>query len=81
MAGRSWLKLVPGLNVLSTIYGVVDLAMTAADIYSMVKGADMIMDKAIKIQPDFAVMDENGALEKIYDFKFDDPDTWYLDDW
>lgn len=81
MAGRSWLKLVPGLNVLSTIYDVVDLAMTAADIYDLVKNADTIIDKAIKIQPDFAVMDENGALEKIYDFKFDDPETGYLDDW
>lgn len=81
IAGRSWLKVVPGLNVLSTIYDVVDLAMTGAEIYNMVKGADMILDKAIKIKPDFAVMDENGALEKIYDFKFDDPDTGYLDDW
>ncbi len=81
IAGRSWLKVVPGLNVLSTIYDAVDLAMTAKDIYDMVKGADMIMDKAIKIKPDFAVMDENGGLEKIYDFKFDDPDTGYTDDW
>lgn len=81
MAGRSWLKVVPGLNVLSTIYDVVDLAMTAGEIYSMVKGADAIMDNAVKIKPDFAVMDENGALEKIYDFKFDDPATGYQDDW
>jgi hypothetical protein len=81
MAGRAWLKVIPGLNVISTIYDVVDLAMTAKDVYDMVKGADAVMDKAIKVKPDFAVMDADGNLEKIYDFKFDDPKTGYQDDW
>ncbi len=81
IAGRAWLKLVPGLNVLSTIYDVVDTAITVADVYDMIRSSDLILDKAIKIQPDFAVMDQDGALQDIYDFKFDDPLTGYQDDW
>ncbi len=81
MAGRAWLKLVPGLNVVSTIYDVVDTAIAVKDVYDMVKASDMIMDKAIKVQPDFSVIGADGSLEKAYDFKFDDPNTGYLDDW
>ncbi|CAM3270457.1 protein of unknown function [Paracoccus aminovorans] len=81
MAGRAWLKLVPGLNVLSTIYDVVDTAISVKEVYDMIKSSDLLMDKAIRIQPDFAVMDQDGALQDIYDFKFDDPATGYQDDW
>lgn len=81
MAGKLWMKLVPGLNVLSTIYDVVDTAVTAKEIYDMIKASDMIMDKAIKIVPDFAVVGEDGDLKQVYDFKFDDPDSGYQDDW
>ncbi|MEE9390873.1 MAG: DUF4150 domain-containing protein [Planctomycetota bacterium] len=81
MAAKSWMKLVPGLNVISTIYDVVDTAMMVNDIYGMVKSSDLLFEKAIKIQPDFAVMGDDGALEKIYDFKFDDPDSGYVDGW
>ncbi|MFV0475997.1 MAG: hypothetical protein ACK5MQ_17610, partial [Pikeienuella sp.] len=74
-------KLVPGLNVISTIVDVVDTAMTAKDIYDMISSSDTIFDNAIKVKPDFSVHGEDGSLKDVYDFKFDDPETGYLDDW
>lgn len=81
MAGKAWMKLVPGLNIVSTIADGVGVAMDVADVYNMLKDADALVENAIKIQPDFAIQGENGALEKVYDFKFDDPETGYIDDW
>jgi hypothetical protein len=81
MAGRAWLKLIPGLNIISTIVDVVDTAMTVKDVYDMISNSDFIMDKAIKVKPDFSVHGPDGDLKEVYDFKFDDPKTGYLDDW
>jgi hypothetical protein len=81
MAGRAWLKLIPGLNVISTIVDVVDTAMTVKDVYDMVSNSDVILDKAIKVKPDFSVHGPDGDLKQVYDFKFDDPKTGYVDDW
>lgn len=81
MAARAWTKLVPGLNILSTIYDVVDTGVTAYQIYDEIRNSSKIADGAIKIKPDFAIQSEDGALQQVYDFKFDDPNTGYLDDW
>ncbi|SFU10985.1 DUF4150 domain-containing protein [Mesorhizobium sp. YR577] len=81
MAGKAWLKLVPGLNVISTIVDVADAAYTGYEIYDMIKQSDVIMDKAIKVVPDVAIEGADGELLDIYDYKFDDPDTGYQDDW
>lgn len=67
---RIWLKLVPGLNVLST---ALDAAMTAADIYELIEAASSVLDDAIRIQPDFTLLDKDGVVDQIYDFKFDGP--------
>lgn len=81
MAGKAWLKLVPGLNVISTIVDVADAVYTGYEIYDMIKKSDMIMDQAIKVVPDVAIEGPNGELLDIYDYKFDDPATGYQDDW
>lgn len=80
MAASAWMKLVPGLNVISTIYDVVDTGMMVHDIYKAIDAAD-IFDKAVKVKPDFSVHDADGTPKEIYDFKFDDPETGYQDDW
>jgi hypothetical protein len=80
MATTSWMKLVPGLNVISTIYEVVDTGLMVHDIYKTIDTAS-VMDKAVKIKPDFSVHGPDGKIKAIYDFKFDDPDTGYQDDW
>lgn len=80
MGARAWTKLVPGLNVITTIYDVVDVGITAYDIYKQIDAAS-VMDKAVKVKPDFSVHDADGAAKEIYDFKFDDPNTGYQDDW
>jgi len=81
MAAKGWMKLVPGLNVISTIYDVVDTGLMAKDIYDMMKASDAFVDNAIKVKPDFAVIGPDGAPEAIYDFKFDRPETGYQDGW
>jgi len=81
MAARAWTKFIPGLNVISTVYDVVDTAITAKELYDMVARADEIADKAIKVKPDVGIEGPEGTLDKVYDFKFDDPDTGYQDDW
>ncbi|MDO5622977.1 MAG: DUF4150 domain-containing protein [Paracoccus sp. (in: a-proteobacteria)] len=68
MGRRFWLKMVPGLNILST---ALDVYMTAQDIYDIVKMADNLLDDALRIQPDFAVLNSDGSVQDIYDFKFD----------
>lgn len=81
MAARSWTKLVPGLNVLSTLVDVADAVYTGYEIYDMIKESNMLSDNAIKVKPDVAIEGPDGELSKVYDYKFDDPDTGYLDDW
>lgn len=81
MSARAWTKFVPGLNVLTTIYDVVDTVYTATQIYDAIKKSTEVLEKAIKIKPDFSVHDADGAVKDIYDFKFDDPNTGYQDDW
>lgn len=74
-AATSWMKLVPGLNVISTAYDIYDLATTGYDLYKMIDGA---MDaytasgaKVFEIRPDVAIEGPDGAVQDIYDFKFD----------
>ncbi|MGI2036243.1 DUF4150 domain-containing protein [Rhizobium panacihumi] len=81
MAGKAWMKLVPGLNILSTIVDAADLAYTGYEIYDTIKQSEMIMDKAIKVVPDVAIQGPDGDLIDVYDYKFDDPDTGYQDNW
>ena len=81
IAGRAWLKLVPGLNVISGIADGVGIAMDVVEITQMIRNSDVLLDNAIRIQPDFAVQGADGTLEQVYDFKFDDPETGYIDDW
>lgn len=75
-AARSWLKLVPVLNILSTAYDVYDLASTGVDIYQQITNARAQFNGDVySVRPDVAVMGENGQLKDIYDFKFDG-DGW-----
>jgi hypothetical protein len=71
MAKRSWMKLIPGLNILGTALDVYEGAVAAADIYNAIRNADSLMNDAVRIQPDFSVMGADGSVEEIYDFKFD----------
>ena len=62
------MKLVPGLNILSTVYDVIDTAITAADLYDQIRSSQQIFDEAIKIKPNFSVVGEDGSLTRAYDF-------------
>ncbi|MEO1362786.1 MAG: DUF4150 domain-containing protein [Pseudomonadota bacterium] len=75
-----WKKLIPGLNIASTVYDIVDTGLMVREIYKSLNAAS-VMDDAIKIRPDFSVQNPDGSLADIYDFKFDDPKTGYKDDW
>jgi hypothetical protein len=81
VASRLWIKFIPGLNVLSTIYDVADTLYTVKEVYDQIANSKMILDKAIKVKPDFSVHGPDGDLQQVYDFKFDDPKTGYTDDW
>jgi hypothetical protein len=75
-AARSWMKLVPILNVVSTAYDVYDLASTGVDVYNQIQQARaQFSGNVYSIRPDVAVMGQNGQLQDIYDFKFDG-DGW-----
>ncbi|MEM6757859.1 MAG: DUF4150 domain-containing protein [Pseudomonadota bacterium] len=76
----SWKKLIPGLNIASTVYDIVDTGMMVREIYKSLNAAT-VMGEAAKIRPDFAIQNADGSLHEIYDFKFDDPETGYQDDW
>lgn len=70
MGRRFWMKAVPGLNVITT---VIDGALTAKDIYDIISAADGLIKNAVRIQPDFAVLNGDGSVAQIYDYKFDAP--------
>lgn len=74
-AARSWLKLVPILNIASTAYDVYDLASTGVEVYQQIKQARAnFTGDVYSVRPDVAVVGENGQLKDIYDFKFDGDD-------
>lgn len=69
---RGWMKLVPVLNVLSTVYDVYDIASTGYDIYRTVDQALSQYDGDVyRVRPDVAIENADGQLQDIYDFKFD----------
>lgn len=70
MGKRFWLRAVPFLGQIAT---GLDVAMTAMDVYNIIDGAVDMLDNALRIQPDFATLDADGAVKDIYDFKFDAP--------
>lgn len=79
LAGRAWLKVVPGLNILSGIVDAVDTAYSAYEIYDMISSSDDIANGAIRIAPDVGIQDADGVLSEAYDYKFDA--AGYQDDW
>ena len=81
LASRMWTRLVPGLNIITGILDGIGTAMDAYDIIQLIRSTPDMIERAIRVQPDFAVTDADGAVEQVYDFKFDDPETGYLDDW
>lgn len=75
-AARSWLKIVPILNVISTAYDVYDIASAGVDMVQQIRAArEQFSGDVYRIRPDVAVTGPNGQLQGIYDFKFD------TDDW
>ncbi|MGJ8604020.1 MAG: hypothetical protein ACSHXH_07815 [Marivita sp.] len=69
----AWTKFVPGLNLLTTLYDVYDLASTGYDIYQSIDemlGPFRDNPNVYEVRPDLAI-EENGRLRDIYDFKFD----------
>ncbi|RVV98316.1 DUF4150 domain-containing protein [Mesobaculum littorinae] len=78
-AGRKmWMKFVPGLNIISGVMDAIDLAVTAADIYQAVRSMNLLESEAVRIVPDVSILDQDGAVLDIYDYKFDAPG--YQDD-
>lgn len=81
-AATAWMKFVPVLNVISTAYDVYDIATTAYDLYKMVDEAmAKYQGKVFEVRPDVLIEGPDGKVEDIYDFKFDDPETRYQDNW
>lgn len=75
MAARGWMKLVPGLNIISTAYDVYDGVMTAKEVYDAARTALKNLDaQAARIRPDFAIEGPDGSLKDTYDFKFGNDD-------
>ncbi|WP_127044970.1 hypothetical protein [Pseudorhodobacter sp. E13] len=75
-AARSWLKIVPILNIISTAYDVYDIASAGVDIVQQIQAArEQFSGDVYRIRPDVAVTGPNGQLQAAYDFKFD------TDDW
>lgn len=75
-AARSWLKLVPILNIASTVYDIYDIGSAGYDVYKQLEAAKKSYSGDVySVRPDVAVTGQNGQLEKIYDFKFDG-DKW-----
>lgn len=75
-AARSWLKIVPILNVISTAYDVYDIASAGVDIVQQIRAArENFAGDVYRIRPDVAVTGPNGQLQATYDFKFD-TDSW-----
>ncbi|MBY5931936.1 DUF4150 domain-containing protein [Tateyamaria omphalii] len=73
-AGRRWwMRFVPGLNILGGVLDVIEGAQTAAEIYQAIRNASSLLDDAVRIVPDYSVVNENGAIEGVYDYKFDAP--------
>ncbi|WP_141699258.1 hypothetical protein [Candidatus Thiosymbion oneisti] len=81
-AATAWMKFVPVLNVISTAYDIYDVATMGYDLYKMVDEAmAKYKGKVFEVIPDVLIEGPNGEIEDIYDFKFDDPETGYQDDW
>ncbi|KHD09668.1 hypothetical protein PN36_33870 [Candidatus Thiomargarita nelsonii] len=81
-AATAWMKFVPILNVISTAYDIYDIAATGYDLYKAVDEAmSKYKGKVFQVRPDVVIEGPDGKLEDIYDFKFDDPETKYQDDW
>lgn len=75
-AARSWLKIVPILNVISTAYDVYDIGSAGVDMLQQIRAArENFAGDVYRIRPDVAVTGPNGQLQATYDFKFD------TDDW
>jgi hypothetical protein len=73
MGRRWWMRMVPGLNLLGGALDIIDGAMAAADIYNAIRSVDTLMNDAVRIVPDFTVLNPDGSVAEIYDFKFDAP--------
>ncbi|ABD55932.1 DUF4150 domain-containing protein [Jannaschia sp. CCS1] len=70
---RMWMRLVPGLNILGGVLDVIDLATTGADIYNAVRQANLLEQNAVRVVPDVTILDADGNVADIYDYKFDAP--------
>ncbi len=79
----AWARFVPVVGWGLAAYDAYDIVTTGQQIY---KDWDKIKsqftgDDIYNIRPDVAVVDENGRLTDIYDFKMDNPDSGFEDDW
>ncbi len=72
-ARSAWMKLVPGLNVVSTIADVVDLGLMTVELADEVSRELARFDpKHVTFEaiPDIAVEGPDGQVSKVYDYKF-----------
>lgn len=79
----AWARFIPVLGWGLAAYDAYDIVSTGAQIY---KDWDKIVsqfsgDDVHRIRPDVAIVDDNGRLQDIYDFKMDNPDSGFEDDW
>lgn len=72
-AARSWMRVVPVLNVVSTAYDIYSLGSAGVDIVRDIRQARQAFSGDVyRIRPDVAIQNpQTGNLEKVFDFKFE----------
>ena len=79
----AWTRFVPVVGWGMAAYDAYDIVTTGKKIYDdwdRIKNT-FTGDDVYRIRPDVAVTDGNGRLDDIYDFKMDNPDSGFEDDW
>ena len=74
---KAVLKFIPVVNVISTAMDVIEIAQLGAQAYDLATEAMKTFDPAkvttFEIRPDVSMVDADGKVTDIFDFKFDRP--------
>lgn len=79
----AWARFIPIVGWGLAAYDAYDIVTTGKQIYDdwdRIK-SQFSGDDVYRTRPDVAIADENGRLNDIYDFKLDNPNTGFEDDW
>jgi hypothetical protein len=82
-AATAWARFIPVVGWGMAAYDVYDIGKTAIEFSNEWKNmTNQFSGRDVyQVRPDVAILDENGKLDSIYDFKMDNPETGFTDDW